>query len=151
MHHIDIASFWPGYTVIAQALSANHHTLFLSLAPTCLPCCRRCLQLHAIDPDQRIRRVRERDLFDRQVWLQSACFAASTVCAVVASVNISTGSPLAPRLTRRMQCWIEALVQYLPSAMSASSLGSVGIIKEIDKAVCRPVWHHQLWGRCGGW
>ncbi|MFQ2910089.1 ISL3 family transposase, partial [Aeromonas caviae] len=45
MHHIDIASFWPGYTVIAQALSANHHTLF-TLEPRAdlLPRCRRCLQ-----------------------------------------------------------------------------------------------------------
>ena len=42
----------------------------LSLAPTCCPCCRRCLQPTPLIHDQRIRRVRERDLFDRQVWLQ---------------------------------------------------------------------------------
>ncbi|MBP4061683.1 transposase family protein, partial [Aeromonas sp. Prich7-2] len=71
MHHIDIASFWPGYTVIAQALSANHHTLF-TFEPRAdfLPRCRRCLQPTPLIHDQRIRRVRERDLFDRQVWLQ---------------------------------------------------------------------------------
>ena len=114
MHHIDIASFWPGYTVIAQALSANHHTLFAARPRAdLLPRCRRCLQpTPLITTNVSAGCVSETYLTDK-----SGCnclFAASTVCAVVASVNISTGSPLAPALTRRMQCWIEALVQYLP-------------------------------------
>ena len=82
--------------------------------------------------DQRICRVRERDLFDRQERY-TACSPRRLFCAVVASVNISTGS-LWLRLTRRMQCWIEALVQYLP-IRHVSQLTGVGwhTIKEIDK------------------
>ena len=49
----------------------------LSLAPTSLPRCRRCLQPTPLIHDQRIRRVRERDLFDRQVWIYNCLFAAS--------------------------------------------------------------------------
>lgn len=71
MHHIEIASFWPGYTVTAHTVSDNQRILF-TLEPRAdlLPCCRRCLQPTPLIHDQRIRRVRERDLFDRQVWLQ---------------------------------------------------------------------------------
>ena len=74
-------------------------------------------------------------------------FAASTVCAVVASVNISTGSS-GSRLTRRMQCWIEALVQYLP-IRHVSQLTGVGwhTIKEIDKRRLQTsVGTIELWG-----
>ena len=134
MHHIDIASFWPGYTVIAQALSANHHTLF-TLEPRAdfLPRCRRCLQPTPLIHDQRIRRVRERDLFDRQVWLQLPVRRVDCLRCGRVSEHIDW-LPSGSRLTRRMQCWIEALVQYLP-IRHVSQLTGVGwhTIKEIDK------------------
>ena len=77
--------------------------------------------------------MRERDLFDRQVWLQLPVRRVDCLRCGRVSEHIDWLLWL-PRLTRRMQCWIEALVQYLPSAMSASSPGSVWhTIKEIDK------------------
>ena len=115
-----------------------------------LPRCRRCLQPTPLIHDQRIRRVRERDLFDRQVWFTTACSPRRLSALWSRPVNISTGSS-GSRLTRRMQCWIEALVQYLPSAMSASSPGSVGTPSGSTSAVCRPVWAPSNLGRCGGW
>ena len=61
-------------------------------------------------------------------------FAASTVCAVVASVNISTGSPLAPASPGACSAGLKRLVQYLP-IRHVSQLTGVGwhTIKEIDK------------------
>ena len=86
--------------------------------------------------------MRERDLFDRQVWIYS-CLFADVGCLRCGRVGEHyRPAPLpAPALTRRMQCWIEALVRYLPSAMSASSPG-VGwhTIRRSTSAVCRPVW-----------
>ena len=83
--------------------------------------------------DQRIRRVRERDLFDRQVWLQLPVRRVDCLRCGRVSEHIDW-LPSGSRLTRRMQCWIEALVQYLP-IRHVSQLTGVGwyTIKEIDK------------------
>ncbi|RWT27065.1 ISL3 family transposase, partial [Aeromonas caviae] len=75
-----------------------------------LPRCRRCLQPTPLIHDQRIRRVRERDLFDRQVWLQLPVRRVDCLRCGRVSEHIDW-LPSGSRLTRRMQCWIEALVQ----------------------------------------
>ena len=98
-----------------------------------LPRCRRCLQPTPLIHDQRIRRVRERDLFDRQVWLQLPVRRVDCLRCGRVGEHIDW-LPSGSRLTRRMQCWIEALVQYLP-IRHVSQLTGVGwhTIKEIDK------------------
>ncbi|GJA65925.1 hypothetical protein KAM351_45360 [Aeromonas caviae] len=77
--------------------------------------------------------MRERDLFDRQVWLQLPVRRVDCLRCGRVSEHIDW-LPSGSRLTRRMQCWIEALVQYLP-IRHVSQLTGVGwhTIKEIDK------------------
>ena len=101
--------------------------------------------------DQRIRRVRgETYLTDKSGY--NCLFAASTVCAVVASGEHIDWLPSGSRLTRRMQCWIEALsFSTSPSAMSASSPGSVGTIKDRQAPFCETSVGTIGLGRCGGW
>ena len=110
-----------GYTV-AQALSANHHTLFtLSLRRLLLPRCRRrCLQPTPLIHDQRIRRcVSETYLTDKSGY--NCSFAASTVCRVSEHIDWFFWLLPSPGAWR----WI---VPVPSSAMSASSSGSVGTI-----------------------
>ena len=134
MHNIDLASFWPGYAVTTSPLSSEQRlVLTLEPRPELLPRCRRCLQPSPLIHDRRIRMVRERDLFDKTLWLQVPVRRVDCLCCGRVSEHIDW-LPSGSRLTQRLQAWIETLVQLLP-IRHVSQLTGVGwhTIKEIDK------------------
>ena len=117
----------------------------LILAPTCCPVVAGCLQPTPLIHDQRIRRVREETyLTDKSGY--NRLFAASTVCAVVASVNISTGSPLAPPHPACSAGLKRSFSTSHPPCQPAHR-GRFGTpSRRSTSAVCKPVGHHRTWG-----
>ena len=134
MHNIDLASFWPGYTVTAQNGTSPHRTVF-TLAPRSdvLPRCRRCLAPSPLIHDQRIRMVRDRDLFDKSVVLRLPVRRIDCLCCGPVTEHIDW-LPAKSRITLRLRAWVETLVQLLPIRHVSQLTGlSWHTIKEIDK------------------
>ena len=127
--------FWEGHVVQSVREQADGSLLIeLSEAPQvsarCGQCGEPCVLLH----ERRWRRVSERDLFDRRVWLKVPvrrmdchhCGACVTECIA--------WLPAQSRITRRLWAWVEALVQLLPIAHVARLTGlHWHTIKEIDR------------------
>lgn len=68
---IDTAHFWIGFRLFeTQALSETQLLLRLEADPHIDPRCGRCQAPCGLIHERRTRRVRERHLFDRQVWLE---------------------------------------------------------------------------------
>ncbi|WP_442865836.1 transposase family protein, partial [Aeromonas sp. QDB18] len=70
MHHIDFASFWPGYDVSIYSRCATQITFALEPSANHLPLCGKCHQPCPLVHDRRTRLVRDRDLFELRVRLQ---------------------------------------------------------------------------------
>jgi len=114
MHPIDLAAFWPGYDAVACSPSANNF-LLIDLQPQAgsVPRCGRCGQPSPLIHDRRIRRVRDRDLFDQRVLLQVPVRRVDCLSCGRVTERIDWLEPTS-RLTRRMQAWILGLLQLLP-------------------------------------
>lgn len=111
---IEVAGFWAGFQVArTEALSESQVLLHLQADPQIDPRCGRCHASCGLIHERTLRRVRERDLFDRQVWLQVPL--RRVVCL---SCGVSTEHvpwlPRRSRLTARLIAHIEALLQLLP-------------------------------------
>jgi transposase len=111
---IDVAGFWAGFRwVETRALSATQWLLRLESDERLDPRCGRCLAPCGLIHDRSVRRVRERDLFDRQVWLEVPL--RRVVCL---SCGVSTEHvpwlPARSRLTGRLIAHVEALLRRLP-------------------------------------
>jgi len=134
MHNIDLTSFWPGYTVTSQDDSSPHRTVFtLSPRPDALPRCRRCLAPSPLIHDQRIRMIRDRDLFDKSVWVRLPIRRIDCLCCGTVTEHIDW-LPTQSRITLRLRAWVETLVQLLPIRHVSQLTGlSWHTIKEIDK------------------
>src|SRR5699024_11008784 len=106
--------FWVGFRLIeSQALSETSLLLRLEADPQVDPRCGRCHAPCGLVHDRSLRRVRERDLFDRQVWLD-----VPLRWVVCMDCGVSTGHvswlPTRSRLTRRLITHVEALLRLLP-------------------------------------
>lgn len=114
MHPIDLAAFWPGYEVVA-CRQFTHDTLLISLEPQAerLPICSRCAQPSPLIHERRIRQVRDRDLLDQRVLLQVPIRRVDCLTCGRVTERIDWLAP-ASRLTRRLQLWLEGLLQLLP-------------------------------------
>src|SRR5690606_14509895 len=114
MQTIDLAAFWPGYDAVACSPSANNF-LLIDLQPQAgsVPRCGRCGQPSPLIHDRRIRRVRDRDLFDQRVLLQVPVRRVDCLSCGRVTERIDWLEPTS-RLTRRMQAWILGLLQLLP-------------------------------------
>ena len=115
LHPMFPVTFWEGRIVDACTESADGSLLFtLSIDPDHTPRCGRCNGDCALVHERVRRRVRDRDLLDRRVWLdvpihRMDCHHCGGRYAEKLSW-IETGE----RFTRRLKAWIEALVQILP-------------------------------------
>src|SRR5690606_11577887 len=97
--------------------------------PRCSACGQRCRRIH----ETTIRRIRERDLFDRRVWLD---VPVRRVCCTRCGVRVEHISWLAGRraLTAAMVRYVEALVRLLPVRQVADLLGlHWDTVKAIDQ------------------
>ncbi len=78
-----------------------------------LPQCGRCGQSSPLIHERRLRQVRERDLLDQRVVLQLPVRRVDCLSCGRVTERIDWLLPAA-RLTRRLQVWLEGLLQLLP-------------------------------------
>lgn len=133
MHPIDLASFFPGY-YIASSISAPK-LLQLTLEPcaTVIPLCGRCQQPCPLIHDRRLRRVRDRDLFDQPVLLLVPMRRLDCLNCGRVNEHIDWLAPFA-RMTQRLVNWIEVLTLILPIAHVRQLTGlHWQSIKDVDK------------------
>lgn len=111
---IDVAGFWAGFRWIeTQALSATQWLLRLESDERLDPRCGRCLAPCGLTHDRSVRRVRERDLFDRQVWLEVPLRRVVCLACGVSTEHVPW-LPSRSRVTTRLIAQVEALLQLLP-------------------------------------
>jgi transposase len=114
-HPMLPVAFWEGRLVDSCTESADGSLLFtLSVDPDHTPRCGRCGGDCALVHERGRRRVRDRDILDRPVWLdvpiqRMDCHHCGGRYAERLSW-LETGD----RFTRRVRAWVEALVQLLP-------------------------------------
>ena len=134
---------WEGHVVDSSEERVDG-SLLLSLSedPSYRPRCGRCGSDCVLLHERRRRLVRDRDWFDRRVWLDVPirrldCYQ----CGARAAERLSwldTGE----RITHRLRAWVEALVQILPIAHVSQLTGlHWHTIKRID--------HRRLQARYG--
>jgi len=106
MNPIDLATFWPGYAVVASSQHAEN-TLTLILEPLAseLPRCGRCLEPIPLIHDRRVRDVRDRDLFDQRVQLQVPVRRVDCLSCGRVPERVDWLEP-ASRLTQRLRAWV---------------------------------------------
>ena len=127
-------TFWEGHIVDCCA----HHTdgpLILNLTEhpvtpaRCGVCRQDCVLIH----ERRRRLVRERDCFDRRVWLDVPIRRMDCHHCGARVVEHIRWLDSRARITQRLRMWIEALTQLLPIAHVAKLTGlNWHTIKEID-------------------
>lgn len=111
---IDVAGFWAGFRwVETRALSATQWLLRLESDERLDPRCGRCLAPCGLIHDRSVRRVRERDLFDRQVWLEVPLRRVECLSCGV-NTEYVPWLPARSRLTGRLIAHVEALLRLLP-------------------------------------
>ncbi|MDT4822181.1 ISL3 family transposase ISAeme19 [compost metagenome] len=133
MHPIDLAAFWPGFDIAGHVTSNSTSTITLEPSKTLLPRCSRCRQPCPLIHDRRLRRVRDRDLFDQRVQLVVPIRRVDCLRCGRVNEHIDWLAPFA-RITQRLQAWVEALTQLLPLAHVSALTGlHWQTIKEIDK------------------
>ncbi len=120
---LDRYEVQPNQSLLIQLRSRPEHT------PRCSRCCAPCNLIH----DCRIRRVRERDLFDYKVWLDVPVRRLRCSRCGPTQEHISWLSGRF-HLTNAMRCWIEALSKILPIRHVSQLLGlHWHTVKNIDK------------------
>ena len=127
--------FWEGHVVRSVREQADGSLLIaLSEDPRVAARCGRCGEPCALLHERRWRRVRERDWFDRRVWLEVPVRRMDCHhCGARVTERIAW-LPGQARITRRLWAWVEALVQLLPIAHVARLTGlHWHTIKEIDR------------------
>jgi len=135
MHPIDLTAFWPGFDIAGHVTSHSITTITLEPSKTHLPRCNRCRQPCPLIHDRRLRRVRDRDLFDEQVQLVVPIRRLDCLRCGRVSEHIDWLAPFAG-ITQRLRVWVEALTQLLPLAHVSALTGlHWQTIKAIDK--CR--------------
>ncbi len=128
--------FWEGHVVKSCHEQADGSLLIDLLAdPKQEARCGACGEVCALVHERSWRRVRERDWFDRRVWLRVPVRRMDCHhCGARAAERIGWLNRHA-RLTERLRAWVEALTELLPIAHVAKLTGlHWHTIKEIDKA-----------------
>ncbi|MCE1181893.1 MAG: ISL3 family transposase [Rhodocyclales bacterium] len=128
--------FWEGYRVESCVEEADGSLLIrLSEIPEmpirCGACQAPCILVH----ERTRRRVRERDCFDRRVWLEVPIRRMDCHHCGARVVEQIAWLDRRSRVTQRLRAWVEVLTHYLPIAHVARLTGlNWHTIKEIDKA-----------------
>ena len=129
-------AFWEGHVVQFCREQADGSLLIeLDKDPTRDAICASCGEPCALVHERSWRRVRERDWFDRRVWLRVPVRRMDCHrCGARVAERIGWLNRHA-RLTERLRAWVEALTELLPIAHVAKLTGlNWHTIKEIDKA-----------------
>ncbi len=127
-------AFWEGYVVDSSQERADGSLLLsLSAAPSHPPRCGRCGSDCVLLHERRRRLVRDRDGFDRRVWLDvPICRLDCCQCGARAAERLSW-LDAGERITHRLRAWVGALVRLLPIAHVAQLTGlHWHTIKRID-------------------
>jgi transposase len=133
MHPIDLASFFPGYRIASSASQPNFLHLTLEPSTACIPLCGRCRQPCPLIHDRRVRRVRDRDLFDQRVLLLIPMRRVDCLTCGRVNEHIDWLAPFA-RMTQRLVSWIEVLTLILPITHVRQLTGlHWQSIKDVDK------------------
>lgn len=141
-------SFWEGHVVQSIHEQADGSLLIdLSEDAHRAACCGHCGQPCALVHERRWRRIRERDWFDRRVWLNVPIRRMDCHhCGARVTERIPWLAGYA-RITRRLWAWVEALAQLLPIAHVAKLTGlHWHTIKQIDQLRLKTK-HGQFEGR----
>ncbi|MDY4336365.1 ISL3 family transposase, partial [Pectobacterium brasiliense] len=106
--------FWKGFRVSSCTEIASH-TLLIRLEPLPSPpaCCRRCNQNVCAIHDTTLRRVRERELLDWQVWLDIPVRRLRCPSCGITTEKINW-LPERQRYTTALATWVESLARLLP-------------------------------------
>lgn len=127
--------FWEGHVVQSVHEQADGSLLInLSEDPNKTASCGQCGQPCVLVHDRRWRRIRERDWFDRRVWLNVPVRRVDCHhCGARVTEHIAWLAEHA-RITRRLWAWVEALAQILPIAHVARLTGlHWHTVKEVDR------------------
>jgi transposase len=112
--HIAVESFWTGFRLFSQDTLSDAELVFrLEPDPAVAPRCGRCGHACGLVHDVSRRRVRERDLFDRRVWLDVPLRRVECLQCGRATERLAWLAPHS-RLTTRMVAWVEVLAALLP-------------------------------------
>jgi transposase len=111
---IDVAGFWAGFRLIqSRELSATQVLLCLEADPQVHPRCGRCHEPCGLVHERSLRRVRERDLFDRRVWLEVPLRRVVCLACGVSTEHVPWLPPRS-RLTARLVTHVEVLLRLMP-------------------------------------
>ncbi|MFD0876698.1 helix-turn-helix domain-containing protein, partial [Massilia pinisoli] len=126
--------FWEGHIVDAvQEQEDGSLLIVLETCPVSDALCGSCRQPCVLVHERRRRRVRDRDILDRRVWLDVPVRRLNCHhCDARVAEHIAWLDRRA-RITHRVRLWVEALAQLLPIAHIARLTGlHWHTIKEID-------------------
>ena len=116
--------FWEGHEVESCVEQADGSLLIaLTESPELPACCGRCQAPCVLVHERRRRRVRERDCFDRRVWLDVPIRRMDCHHCGARVVEHITWLDRRSRVTHRVRTWVEALTQLLPIAHVAELTG----------------------------
>lgn len=144
MDAIAWPQFWEGFVVQDCAEQADGSLLIrLASDPNrdalCGHCGRECVLVH----ERRTRRVRERDLLDRRLWLEVPLRRMLCLRCGGRHVERCNWLDRGARLTRRLRAWVEALTRLLPIRHVAELTG-------LDWHTVKTIDHARLQAEHGG-
>lgn len=116
--------FWEGHVVDSCCEEADGSLLIsLSEAPEILARCGSCQAPCVLVHERNRRRIRERDWFDRRVWLDVPIRRMDCHHCGARVVEQIAWLDKRSRITHRVRAWVEALAQLLPIAHVAQLTG----------------------------
>ena len=126
--------FWEGHCVESLSESPDGSlVLKLTEDPEAPARCGRCREACVLIHERCRRRVRERDWFDRRVWLDVPIRRMDCHHCGARVVEHIAWLGYRSRVTHRLRAWVESLTQLLPIAHVAKLTGlNWHAIKEID-------------------
>lgn len=116
--------FWEGHVVDSSRERADG-SLLLSLSedhsyrPRCGRCESDCVLVH----ERRRRRARDRDWFDRRIWLDVPIRRLDCYHCGARAAERLNWLDAGERITHRLRAWVEVLLQILPIAHVAKLTG----------------------------
>jgi len=136
--------FWEGFLVDDCADQADGSLLIrLTADPSREALCGRCGLECVLVHERRARRVRERDLLDRRVWLEVPLRRMLCLRCGGRHTERCNWLDAGARLTRRLRAWVEALTRLLPIRHVAELTG-------LDWHTVKAIDHARLQAEHGG-
>lgn len=116
--------FWEGHVVESCSEQADSSLLIKLCESAEIPArCGACQGLCVLVHERRRRRIRERDCFDRRVWLDVPIRRMDCHHCGARVVEQIAWLDRRSRVTHRLRAWVEALTQLLPIAHVARLTG----------------------------